>query len=264
MTTNDKIRQVFIKPDDSLKRDQTRVINVLRGQSKCDSIDAKDKLVAAIVDAYPWEEAEIVHAALTEYIAEAAPITINVPSTTIPILNRDQFYRSTFETNTKPNYIQQRAKWESDCFLKLYDGVTNFERPKYGALNYLNNPAGVPSAYSYGDLFMTLRPHIRRRVTIATGDTAGSRCLGVLDFCDHVLVSLDKTELANICKIAMNEIPFADYTANIYKEVQIHGELKLNRDIASIHMPAGIHDDAIVNFANQNNIAIVEIDKPKK
>jgi hypothetical protein len=85
---------------------------------------------------------------------------------------------------------------------------------------------------------MTLRPHVRRRITVATGDTSGSRCLGVLDFCYHVLLALGPDEMYYLIQIAAGLIEHAPKTCRTYtyREIQIHGELSIARDIEELHV----------------------------
>lgn len=275
-----KVKQVFIKPDESLQRDQIRTINVLRGRSKCDSIDASDKLLARVTDCIAGTSSKLpalmvdsvlldpqtVLEATSDYIANIAPLVIHVKPDTIPILIGDGHYRSSFETNTtqgkktNSNYMKPRVGWESECFLGLYNSTTNFERPKYGALNFLNHATGVKSAIGYGSCYMTLKPHVRRRVTLATGDTSASRCLGVLDFCNHVLIALSDQELYYLIQIAVGLIESApnDLPAFTYREIQIHGELKLSRDIESLHAGRDAYDVAEA-FSRELDIPVVWI-----
>lgn len=268
-----RMRQVFIKKEygpEILHRDQIRAINVMRGQSKCDSCDATPKLVKKIetaltkinnLTAHPYE-------LITKYIASSAPITINVAPHIVKILLDDHIYRSTFEVNAPkgPQYLTARTAWESACFLGLYDGVKPYSRVKYGALNYLNCPQGVISARSYGAWHFTLKDTVRKRCTLATGDTGCSRTLGVLDFCDHVLVEFTECDLVSLTDIAAGTVAHADPKSynNGYREIQIHGELSCERDIASLHIPANNDHrtkNIAVEFSEKYNIPIVYYDE---
>jgi hypothetical protein len=212
-------------------------------------------------------DANTLYEALAEYIANRAPMVIHVHAKTIPILIEDGHYRSSFETNsthgsasdaTKSGYMNARYAWESACFLKLYDKTTNFERPKYGALNFLNMCGGVPSAISYGSCYMVLSNELRKRITISTGDTSGSRCIGVLDFCNHVLLALSYVELIEAIKIAIGVIESSSHYCGGYREIQIHGEMLLSRDIAELHADETLSDDLIAQWIETFKVPVVK------
>lgn len=151
-----KLRQVFIKPDETLARDQIRTLNVLRGQAKCDSIDATDKFRAVVASSLFEQKGksvkkkgakncnvepenaqavlqknplanitpDVAYAAVLKYIAESAPITVNISPAVLKLVSDDGYLRSVFEVNKKGDaYIQSRINFESVCFLKLYDSV---------------------------------------------------------------------------------------------------------------------------------------------
>jgi aminoglycoside phosphotransferase family enzyme len=64
-------------------------------------------------------------------------------------------------------------------------------------------------------------------------------------------------ELKKIIKIVNNEIPYAEYSTGTYREIQIHGEIKLNRDIAAIVLNpiyrATDIEESAREFAKTNN-----------
>lgn len=262
---NQKLKNVFIRldpGDNSLHRDQIRVVNVLRGRSKCDSIDAEEKLLARLtkLNCANTTNVEKTLSAINKYISNDAPIVIHLSETTVKKLLDDTHYRSIFEIYSKGDtYLKSRIAWERECFLGLYDSVQSFERPKYGALNYLNSAAGVLAARSYGTWYMKLKPHVRKRITLATGDTSSSRTLGVLDFCNHVISELRDEELALLVQIVNNEIPNAEYPrGSIYREIQIHGTIDLSRDVESIHVPVGEIGSTAYKFEEKFGVPVFE------
>lgn len=272
---------VFLRQADvpHLHRDQLRVVNVLRGQSRCNSQNEITAMINRILKIMRQQNAHIfddinheteavsladsILGAITDYVADTAPITINVSEATVKILLTDGYYRSIFEINKKGEaYTEARRRWESECFLNLYNlkTVSSFDRPKYGALNYLNSPAGIPPAFAYGEWFFTLKsdPQVRKRITLATGDTAVSRCLGVLDHCMHVLKHLTDAELSSIIRVATNQNSSLSYPpGSSYREVQIHGDVKLDRDIECLNIPMKEIDNiTAVMFAKKFNVEI--------
>src|SRR5690242_10934703 len=91
-----KHAKVFIKPCESLHRDQLRTLNVIRGRSKCDSIDAEPKLKEKLEKIGFGEE----FLTITDYVANTAPIIIHVSDSILPLILTDGYYKSSFETNT--------------------------------------------------------------------------------------------------------------------------------------------------------------------
>jgi hypothetical protein len=201
---------------------------------------------------------------IQDYIANTAPITINVAPNTIKIMTSDGYYRSTFETSTKgESYLQQRKIHENKCFLGLYDlkTVTNFDRPKYGALNFLNNPAGIPSAQGYGAFHLTVASPVRKRCTITPMDSFGFTVMGVLDYCDHVWMHLGPKELKALVRLVMGKIESSDQYGSIYREIQIHGDMKCDRDFLTLSVPRGTDPtnlDIAVAFTEKFGIKLVK------
>lgn len=238
--TIDNTKPKFLRPDDvpQLHRDQMRVINVLRGHSKCNSNDAIETLQAR-VDEYNKSHAKnkISLEMITNYFAHTAPITINVKLDTIKILFNDTHYRSIFETHHGGgcNDLKRRTQAEDDVFFNLYQDQKPFDKPKYGAVNYLRAHDGVKSAQMYGTLHFTLvnDSKLRNRITIATGDTFGRPKMGVLDYCNHVITAINKKEFESLVKVITTGEP-QKYEGSSYREVQIHGEILLSRDIESL------------------------------
>lgn len=250
-----KLANVFIKPDPadkSLHRDQIRAVNVMRGQAKCDHIDAVGALAGRFTKI---GHADMIEPAL-EYVANAAPAITHVSEITLRNLLEDTHYRSTFEITTKgAEYLEARKVWESACFHKLYDGVVPFERPKYGVLNILSTPAGVTAAVSYGQCYIEYQPHVRKRITLAAGDTSSARIIGVLDYPAHIMQSFTDDELLGIVDILKGDTHSIN-PQDIYREIQIHGEVDIARDVAAVHAPRSIEQTA-VEFGKKFNIRVV-------
>jgi len=255
-----KLKTVFIKPDASLQRDQIRTINVIRGRSKCESMDAEPQLIETLSKVCKMDP-HVILSVIQDYLSNTAPLVIHVSDKTLALLLSDTHYRSSFETATHNNanagvYMDSRIKWESECFLKLYDGVTNFERPKYGALNFLNKSTGVKAAAGYGRHYVTLKRHVRQRVTLSTCDTSSSRCLGVLDYCDHVLNHLSEFELKELTEVATGKkLEGNEKQSQVYREIQIHGELDIARDFEALHVTK--ESDIAVEFSKKFNVPII-------
>lgn len=226
-----------------------RVVNKLRALSKYESRNAVP-LVANEIQNYRQ---------VLDYIATTAPVTVNLNKTTMPYLVQDTHYRSAHETLDKSiNYMCHRYNWEAYHFMDIYNDATPFEKPKYGALNYLNHPQGVCGAEHYGTWFIVLKPTLRKRVSCTFGDSFADAAIGVLDHCAHVIGEMSIDELKKLSHVVANRIPFAEYTTNNYIECQIHGAIELATDIASINVPwEDLRDEHLLRFSKKFNVPIV-------
>lgn len=248
-----------------LHNTQIRVLNVLRGESYHRSGEANevwlDKLSQTVADR--GADLETVSELVTAYVANEAPIVIHWKPASIAAFASDTHYRSLFEIDTSngSNCKSARSKHESDAFLNLYNGVTPFERPKYGALNVFGDPLGVRAAHGYGTCHFVLAPHVRKRCTINVGDTFGQKNLGTIDFCKHVLATLTNAEIKALVDAAVGA---PAQTVNIptptYREVQIHGELRFDTDFAQCVVDRAHDSDAIRDFASANGIPVTVVD----
>lgn len=114
-------------------------------------------------------------------------------------------------------------------------------RPKYGALNYTNDPNGAAGGYSYGRSYMVLKEHVKHNSTYTAMDSfsyasdpsSGNKVASFLNM-DRVIANLDDVQL-RLLK-AMVADPNARMTRNHYIEAQIHGEIRFDRDVKSIYI----------------------------
>lgn len=150
----------------------------------------------------------------------------------------------------------ERDGWERRLFGGAYHGadVTSSGRPRYGALDVMQHPDGA--APRFGSCFFLLRPDVSKRSTFTFGgsheDCAVDRT-GTLDVMEPVLAPLlsqlergggafavDDLSVDG-CLTRMAEsftTPFSDLQCrplgralDSFIEVQIHGELRLRKDI---------------------------------
>lgn len=253
----DLTKPIFIRKNSSLHVNQIRTVNVLRGESRIKSLQARPILIERLKKmGYDEEVVDKIEA----YLKNVAPIITHFhPKNILNKLLSDTHFRSLFEigTGSGSTSIVSRNKWEKEIFLDLYTSCTAFERPKYGCFNILNNPAGVIYASAYGDSYLVFKDHVRIRATIADGDTSVSRLLGVTDYCLHIVNNFGDQELLSVINIVNNEIPYGEYILSKYKEIQIHGEIKLDTDIETIAMNS-LHkgtaqEEEAIEFAAKNN-----------
>ena len=174
-------------------------------------------------------------------------------------LLRDGVYKSQFETAISNGSVSAfaggaRDQWENALFGGAYhiDGVTNAQRPKYGALDLLGHGDG-PSP-RFGSAYVLLHPAVSRRCTFTyldSHDNPPER--GTYDEFDDILAALFRD--AFVRESALGEAltptmllqrlndhlgaPFADprgktpaRNLNHYIEAQIHGDIRLQDDAA--------------------------------
>ena len=83
-------------------------------------------------------------------------------------------------------------------FEDYYEKALGSERPKYGALNFFNDPKGdlTCRVYGYGNDFLELKNEIRSRCTFTNKDSSYDDCIvgTFTDFC-HVLMGFSDEEL---------------------------------------------------------------------
>ena len=61
-------------------------------------------------------------------------------------------------------------------FNKKYSRATDFERVKYGVINFTNDPKGVSIASMYGPSYFLLKEHVRERCTFTDMDSSSTGC----------------------------------------------------------------------------------------
>ncbi|MFJ6573822.1 DUF3626 domain-containing protein [Streptomyces sp. NPDC091292] len=145
-----------------------------------------------------------------------------------PILDRladDGVYRSQFVTGTSNGGLTahpggDRWRWESRMFGGAYDRAPAHERPVYGALNFRQEPFGA--APRFGSAHFRLTPETLRRATFCYPDS----------FCEP-------TAFGVASRMALIELAEADRrngtdALDDYVEAQIHGPVRLDRDVEAL------------------------------
>jgi len=172
----------------------------------------------------------------------------------------DTHYRNQFETHTSGGLkdLKVRERWENALFNKAYDACEPVYRPKYGVANMVNDPRGIKKAQQYGNCFLELSPAARRRCTFSGADSGGisDSKLATCEYYAHVLErDYSDAELTALLLVA-NRTPrfMASETIKNYKEVQIHGDVKLDRDIVALHVPKDEDGPKLQDFASKNKL----------
>lgn len=178
------------------------------------------------------------------FLRDEAPIIIHVAmEKTLHFLVSDSHYRNQFETSTSGGSTNLsmsggRRGWESRLFNKLYDSSTGFDRVKYGVLNIVKDPAGIASCSSYGESYMVLK-NVRLRTTFADQDSSSaSASLATCEYYSHVLTHYTDAELKAVMEVALGRSAWRPSTSmGSYKEVQIHGEVRLKDHVECLVVP---------------------------
>ncbi|MCG7410857.1 DUF3626 domain-containing protein [Paenibacillus sp. ACRRX] len=181
--------------------------------------------------------------------------------TVVEGLLRDGAYHSQFVTGVSNGSRTafpggDRDRWEEKLFGGVYqsDGVRDYERPKYGALNLMNYVDGASPRF--GSCYLRLRPHILSRCTFTFGDShTDSKHVGTIDIFDTVLAELlgntditrealgsPNTDVPKLVKhlLKLHEVTLDDACAVLgrslddYIETQVHGDIKMSRDVEAL------------------------------
>jgi Protein of unknown function (DUF3626)/FHA domain len=183
---------------------------------------------------------EITLRKILSFIRYTAPIVIHVNlGIVLKHFVQDTHYRNLFEVKRSggSSNIKSRSKWENNIFNSAYEDAVPFERPKYGVLNILCDPNGVASCAAYGKSYFRLRAdRVNLRSTFASEDTSSSSVrLASLEWYAHILQEYTNEELQQVANIALGrEISHSSTLFRKYKEVQIHGEVAIDRDIEAL------------------------------
>jgi len=121
----------------------------------------------------------------------------------------------------------------------------------------MNNPSGVALCSYYGDSYMELKKELRLRTTFCEQDSSNESCVvGVISHYCHVLQRYNDNELRSLITVVQKGENKTGCREDTYKEIQIHGEVRLNRDIEAFvvkkrfMLNPGIHE-----FVKKNNIS---------
>ncbi|MEE6450870.1 DUF3626 domain-containing protein [Gottfriedia acidiceleris] len=168
-------------------------------------------------------------------------------------------YKSQFETGLSNGSVSaysggERDLWEMRIFGGAYQlvGTSNYQRPKYGALNLMLHPDGP--APRFGSCYFLLSPYVSNRSTYTYLDShqdpkekgtyeefniilaalleesfvrdfaIGERNLTPVKLVNHLL-----DNLKNPFKYAANKEP--NRNLNHYIEAQVHGDISLKEDV---------------------------------
>eukprot|EP01105_Mastigella_eilhardi_P021379 TRINITY_DN5174_c0_g1_i3.p1 TRINITY_DN5174_c0_g1~~TRINITY_DN5174_c0_g1_i3.p1 ORF type:complete len:315 (-),score=50.34 TRINITY_DN5174_c0_g1_i3:31-975(-) len=164
------------------------------------------------------------------YIRDVAPLIVHFNcDRVLQFFVKDTHYRNQFETHMSGGWYAeghgQRIEWEDRIFHRSYPkDCIGFDRPKYGVLNVLNDPAGVGSCSGYGDSFLVLRG-CRLRTSFASCDTSNSNVqISSCEWYAHVLMEYSDNELRNTLEVAADPAKPGNSSCIRYLPKQLQGE----------------------------------------
>ncbi len=133
-------------------------------------------------------------------------------------------YRSQFVTRTSNGGLTahpggDRWRWESRLFGGAYDAAPPDTRPIYGALDHRGRPEGA--APRFGSAYLRLRPEVTARASFCWPDSVFEPT--------HFGVAERMGVLAVAAAAAPASDPLDDYI-----EAQVHGEVRLDRDVEAL------------------------------
>jgi len=183
-----------------------------------------------------------------DYIANYAPLVIHVHvDKYMKYFIKDTHYRNQFETSfsSGSTCLSSRRSWETRMFGDSYpEKCPHFERPKYGTINFTNDPKGVSSCSSYGGSYFLLEDNVRDRCTITDQDSSSSSCeVGTLKHCLHVVNKFSDSELKGLVQ-ASRASEGSSAIQSTYKEIQIHGPIEFKKDIITLYANSKHKKDA--------------------
>ena len=224
----------------------------LRHQSR-----ARKAIAAAGVSGLAFEQAR-------RAMLKHARVTLNFhPQRRLPegrsvaeALAEDGVYRAQFESGISNGSFSPdgaRRRWESELFDGVYDESEAGARPKYGGWNLLGHADGA--APRFGAAHLRLRPEQLERCTFTWGDShVGAVRVGTSEACDDLLAAMidDWQKRGETLGVAFDDLDalFGRLTAghspalgrclDHYVEAQVHGELRLDRDVEALVLDASL------------------------
>ena len=157
----------------------------------------------------------------------------------------DPYLRSQYETQTSNGGLSAyeggaRWQWESRLFKQRYDKSEAIERPKYGALNYLNRGSGASSRF--GSAYFQLKAHVLDCATFCYPDSY---------YEPENLTNVDG--LAQLMKLADQH---DDDPLDQYIEAHIHGQVSLADDVECLVLDPAFRGSRVESEAKQLNLDI--------
>ena len=152
-------------------------------------------------------------------------------------------YRSQFETGVSNGGLTaypggDRWSWESRIFGGAYDACAGADlslRPKYGALNYRDDPVG--GSRRFGSCHVRLRPHVLVRTTFCYPDShMRPEHFGVGDRMALIEMAIENRRGLDLL--------------DDYVEAHVHGPLQLAEDVEAVVLDPSFRGTPIADAAH--------------
>jgi Protein of unknown function (DUF3626) len=248
-------------PELELSKTQRKAIRFFRKKARLMSRSTHHLLLNKVIQlGYDDDDFRL----LCDFVSQT-PIISFVPiysNDLFPAFESDPRMKNLFEVGKGRGSANQqiRAQWESTLFNKLYDESEPEEKVKYGVFNIDGNPLGVPSASGYGDVYFVFHEHVKKRTTMVYGDSSGNALnlhIATPDSFMNILHYLPDNIIKSIIQKAKgDDFKYQHYS---YVEIQIHGEVRLDRDVKQVVIKGDIADERIEHLCQMNDIDLVII-----
>jgi Protein of unknown function (DUF3626)/Probable Zinc-ribbon domain len=203
---------------------------------------------------------------ISNFLRYNSQVIIHVKEHMLDTILKDGYYRNQFETKTSGGSrdLESRKKWEDSLFSNYYHDVKDEERCKYGCLNVFNDNEGVKSiASQYGSAFFELKEEVKERSTFCFGDSGDKLqvygtievALGTFEAHLHILYAMTSKDIQNILQFIEADIK---NDLSQFIEVQIHGNILVQRDIKYLHFPScrRLEYQTVLETYEKNNIKV--------
>ncbi|ARF10211.1 hypothetical protein Hokovirus_1_90 [Hokovirus HKV1] len=195
------------------------------------------------------------------YIINDAPLITHLSFSTLQKVINEGILKNAFETTTKgTSYLTNRNNWEKNLFNDIYKDTNIVDRPKYGSINFLNNPSGVSSLIGYGDCYIKYKNSVKYRTTFIHDDTCKMDYhIATFSFCAHIFyyyLKSTKQIIYDLVNVANKRLEYSKLAIDPYIDAQIHGPVLIS-DIESIHIPKTQNIDA--NFVYKMELKYPDI-----
>jgi len=129
------------------------------------------------------------------------------------------------------------------------------DRPKYGTVNLTDDPLGVVTCRQYGASYFVLNNSVRWRTTMTNvdSDAADAATPAANGMVYKFIDSYSDADFKKIWRHTGEMLPE-------YPEIQVHGPVKLNRDIDRLVADSNLSNDVkakVDRFARQNNFKVI-------
>ncbi|MDC5855431.1 DUF3626 domain-containing protein [Vibrio europaeus] len=152
----------------------------------------------------------------------------------------DGVLKSQFETQTSNGGLTafnggERWLWEQRVFGGVYDTCEAHQRPKYGALNFLESEYGA--APRFGSSYFRINRRVLERTSYCYPDS----------YC-HPTNFATSSSVKSLVKMAQ---AFTGDELDRYVEAQIHGELNLAKDVEALVLDPSFKGTEVEVWANK-------------